>query len=213
MAITDTHTDDLFDALAGDEPDYDTEPDTPPGVDAAKDQAGKWLWHLARLDREKADVVARARAERDRINAWESRRLEQLDGQRSWFERGLEQITRMLRSIDPKKASWQLPAGKLKSTAQQPVWDIDDEPFLAWADDHRPELVNQPDPPAPKPAKGEAKKVLVVPGLDTALPGQVLAAVDPVTGQPVPGVTVTVRDRRYDAVPNTEEHDEESADV
>lgn len=182
-------------ALADDaDVDFDTEPAPP----LDHDQASRWLRHVCRLDREEREVSALAAAERQRIAAWEDARVERIRRERAWFERSLEQYQRAA-VAGGGALTLQLPNGTLKLHAQQPTWEYADEPaFLAWAEEHHPELVRRPDPPPPAPDRNAVKKALNVAGIKDAAPNSALLAVDPDTGEAVPGLIVKTRDRKFD---------------
>lgn len=179
MAISDIY-DDLDAAVAGDEPDYDTEPETPDD----QDHANRLLRRYARVLREVDAVNEVYDAEIERIEVRRRHRLDILDGQKAWLAQALEMYHRARLADDPNAKSIELPNGTLKSRRQQPEWTFDPDVFVAWAAEHHPDLVRVPAPPAPAPDKVAAKKALSV--ADGT-------AVDPSSGEVVPGVTVEER--------------------
>lgn len=172
---------DLTEYLAGPDPDYDTDPEAP--LDA--DEANTRLRRLARIRAEIEAVEDQARTQIEQINAWAEHRYEVLHNRARWEREGLEMWHRAVLADDPSRKTISLPCGTLKARAQQPVWEFDDEAFIAWAAEHAPELVRVPEP---KPAvdKTAAKKALIP---DATGLGLVVTA----EGEVVPGVTVTPR--------------------
>lgn len=193
-----THID-LDEYLAGPDPDYTA--DVEPPQDA--DQANTRLRRLARIRADIAQVEETAARQIDQINAWAERRYEVLHNRARWEQEGLEMWHRAVLAEDPSRKTISLPCGTLKSRVQQPVWEFDDEAFIAWALDQNrhPELVRIPEP---KPAvdKAAAKKALHLPPLTA---GESCVPIDEDTGEMVPGVTVTVRPPSFTVV--TEEVD------
>lgn len=184
---------DLDEYLMGDEPDFDGPPEPPQDADRADEQ----LRRLAKVRAEMAQIGAHAQAQIERINEWHARRVEVLAGRERWLAEGLEMWHRAVLADDPSRKTISLPCGTLKSRSQQPVWEFDDEAFIAWASEHAPELVRIPEP---KPAvdKNAAKKALF------ALPeggGEVITE----AGEVVPGAEVTFRGPSFSVV--TEEVD------
>jgi len=174
---------DLDEFLAGPEPDFDTE--VAPPADA--DEADRRLRRLAKVRAEMVQIGEHAQAQIERINEWHARRVEVLAKRERWLEEGLEMWHRAVLADDPSRKTISLPCGTLKSRVQQPVWEFDDEAFIAWAREHAPELVRVPEP-KPHVDKAAAKKTLRFeeqPGFDPT--------VFTAEGEVVPGVTVQIR--------------------
>lgn len=185
MTIAEEHHD-LIDDLAGPDPDYDVDEPADPGD---VDGVNRALRRYARLQVERDAVVTVHQAEIDRIQARLDDRLQVIDKAIAWEAEGLQMYHRARLADDAAAKTIHLPNGTLKARAQQPAFEYDDDKFLAWAQEHRPDLVRIPEP-KPAPDKTAVKKALAVPALDE---GETAAAVDPETGEQVPGVTVTVR--------------------
>lgn len=172
---------DLNEFMMGDEPDFDAPPEPPQDAERADMQ----LRRLAKVRAEMAQIGEHARAQIARIDEWHARRVEVLANRERWLVEGLEMWHRAVLADDPSRKSISLPCGTLKSRVQQPVWEFDDEVFIAWAVEHAPSLVRIPEP-KPQVDKAAAKKELIADaaGLDLVVTSD---------GEMVPGVTVTVR--------------------
>lgn len=181
---------DLAEFLAGPDPDYTADPEPPQDAD----EANRRLRRLARIRADIAQVEETAARQIDQINAWAERRYEVLHGRARWEQEGLEMWHRAVLAEDPSRKTISLPCGTLKSRVQQPVWEFDDEVFIAWAFDEQnaPELVRVPEP-KPQVDKAAAKKALL------ALPeggGEVITE----AGEVVPGAEVTFRGPSFTVV-------------
>lgn len=192
---------DLDEYLAGDEPDYTADVEAPQDAD----EVDRRLRRLAKVRAEMAQIGEHAQAQIDRINEWHARRVEVLAGKERWLEEGLEMWHRAVLAEDPSRKTISLPCGTLKARVQQPVWEFDDETFIAWAEVHAPGLVRVPEP---RPAVDrKAAKV----ALDDNVQDDetvVWCTVDEDTGEvlagTVPGVTVTVRPPSFTVVTEQE---------
>lgn len=187
---------DLDEYLAGDEPDYDADVEAPQDAD----EVDRRLRRLSKVRAEMAQIGEHAQAQIVRINEWHARRVEVLAGKERWLEEGLEMWHRAVLSEDSSRKTISLPCGTLKSRVQQPVWEFDDETFIAWAAEHAPSLVRIPEP---KPAidRNAAKKTLHLPPLTE---GESCRPIDEDTGEMVPGVAVTVRPPSFTVVTEQE---------
>lgn len=181
----------------GDTPDFGAEPVPAESLD----QANRWLRAIARLDREADGIRGAADTERKRVEAWELQRLAPLQERRAWLVRSCELLTAALWARDPKTVTYNVPNGKLFSRKNQPEWVIEDDAvFVEWAQSKRPDLVNQPDPPAAKPDRNAIKKAFA-----DVIPKQASAgdefAVTMTEGDgtvvPVPGVRVVIPERSW----------------
>jgi hypothetical protein len=137
----------------------------------------------------------------------------------AWFEEETAAIDRELQTLefilrgwllariaeDPKgPKSTKLPSGTLSSSkGSLSVEVVDQEAFLAWAKEHRPEWVETPQPPPPpppRPAKAEIKKSLTADLPEDAFedPGaydvEVTVDEDP---EPIPGIALVRGERTF----------------
>lgn len=199
MAITDLHHD-LDEHLAGPDPDWlDTDEPVIPAAD--KTQADRWLRKLAHLQADADEIDALYRAQLDQLNAWRDERLRVIGNAQARLEQSLAMFHAAALDLDPKAKTLSLPAGTLKARAQQPEWRyVNEAAFLEWAAANRPELVRRPEPVTPPPAvdRTAVKKVLR-PAVDG--PGG-SPAIDPESGEVVPGVEVEHRAPKFTAEPN-----------
>lgn len=183
---------DLDEYLAGDEPDYTADVEAPQDAD----EVDRRLRRLAKVRAEMAQIGEHAQAQIVRINEWHARRVEVLAGKERWLEEGLEMWHRAVLSEDPSRKTISLPCGTLKSRVQQPVWEFDDDEFIAWAQEHAPDLVRIPEP-KPQVDKAAAKKALTPAPNVSTLDGQAALTSE---GELVPGVTVSVRPPSFTVV-------------
>lgn len=175
---------DLDDAMNGPDPDYTTEP--VPLDDA--EQANRALGRVARARRALAKDHDMWEAQRSQLDDWFARRKEIHENAEAWNLRQLEGWHRALLDQDPTRKSVDLPNGVLKSVAGQAKWEFDTATFVPWAmsTEGFEDLVRV----TYAPEKAAAKKALDVQGEK---------AVDPATGEVVPGVTVQPGERSFTA--------------
>ena len=149
---------DFEDALAGDQPDFESKPTAPLDLD----QATQWVAQVARARRLRDEYEEAHRAAVARLNARLDERVEALNQQEEWYAEALEMFHRTAIAVDDKALTIPTPAGTLKSTKTQPVWEFYDEAaFTAWALENLPEVIAPlPEPPEPKVAKNAVKKAL-----------------------------------------------------
>ena len=153
-----------------------------------KEQALWALRKIASIERARKEAQDAARAEIERISQWLQDEELRANQARKYLDYLLEQYHRAQLDDNPKLKTIKLPHGELQLRAQSPEFVKEEEVLLDWAKSNRPEFVTQPPPPDPKLSWAELKKVLkVVNGM----------AVDPDTGEAVPGVTVTERPLKF----------------
>jgi hypothetical protein len=173
---------DLDELLAGDDPDWDTDPQPP--VDA--DQADRWLRRLRILNEQEDADTELANTQRARIDLWLSLQNESRAKTRAWLEASLIlHHEAYLRTAGPKAAKTiHLPNGDLIARAQQPEWRYTDEAaFIGWAEtNNRDEFLTRP---APVPDRNAVKRMLAPPApvLESLTVGDPLDVLD---AQPCP---------------------------
>ncbi|HKO85629.1 MAG TPA: hypothetical protein VJ140_13975 [Actinomycetota bacterium] len=169
--------------------------------DGLQDQhvANAILRRLGRRERELAMVEEIYRAELERLEAWaEGRRCD--IGQASakdaawltnWHRAQLGEHRTGPLTIN-------LPAGRLRATANRAQVRIDDEAaFLAWAEENAPDLVRRPEPKPVQPAPDRAallKKVTALKIPKTTAAGTIFDL--------VPGVVAVAQGDRFVAEPD-----------
>ncbi|HEY7822759.1 MAG TPA: host-nuclease inhibitor Gam family protein [Acidimicrobiia bacterium] len=116
-----------------------------------------------------------AEAERLRIDSWLERTNAALEGRMDYFERHLEAFALSRRADGQKSIS--LPDGDIKTRTNSPTFAVDKGVFLEWAQDQkREDLIRV----SLAPDLTAIKKTLVPDGM---------GAVDPATGEVVPGLS------------------------
>lgn len=118
----------LEDWLAGDEPDWDSEPEAPP--DATR--ANGMLHRLRTIRRLRAAERVVAEEQIKQVVAWQAEREGGWLRKEEWLEQALTNYHKAVLVLDPKRLSINLPAGVLASRKGQPDWTIDDEKVLPW---------------------------------------------------------------------------------
>lgn len=147
-------------------------------------EANGHLRAIARIRRERAIHETVFRAEIERITAVYRRKADQLKAQEAWHTTPVEQLHAALLARDDRRRTVVLPHGTLKSrSAKKHRFDVvDDEAFIAWAEDNAADLLRR----TPKPdmsAIASSDDVTTVPCTDGGL--LVLAAA---TGEVIPGL-------------------------
>ena len=131
------------------------------------------------------------------IREWLATEEKRLGQSAAFFEFLLEQYHRTVVGEDPKRLSVKLPHGVLESRKKADVWDFDETVFLAWAETHAVDLVKVADPTIDK---AQAKKSLVMSSTPDASGRH--TCIDPLSGEVVPGVFVTVGERGFTPKPD-----------
>lgn len=172
-----TAWEDYTDAILGDEPDYEEDPDSLPPED--REAVNRSLGRLAHVRREMAVDANIAETQIGQIRTWRDRRLETHRTAERWHEDQLARYHEAVLRVDGRAKTISLPFGRLEARAGQPNVTVD-ETFTVWAASERPELV----------------RVKVEPDR-TAIRQAVVKE-----GEALPGVTVTPTDITFRARTN-----------
>jgi hypothetical protein len=131
------------------------------------------------------EEITRLQAQIAELQAQKAKVEAQWDNRAAWYRSSLEVWARQQNEADPKLKTINLPYGSLKVRAQQPEWTYDDAALLAYLQANRPELVRT----KVEPNKVDLKKAVQVNGAH---------ALDPQTGEIIPGVTITERPPKFE---------------
>jgi hypothetical protein len=171
-------------------------------IDAGEEPHERWKasgretadWAMRKLGKlrlDTAEIAMVADKEIATIKAWKERASLVNERRQAYFEGVLTEWLCSLQQDDPKRLSISLPSGTIKSRKGSVVIDIDDEDeFVEWCRDNYPDLVED----VPHIDKAAAKKLLR--GKVTDDPRR-YPAVDPETGEVVPGAVIIRHARSY----------------
>lgn len=125
---------DLLDDLDRYVGDFDGGEEHAPTMD--RDRANRILRRIRWRERERGQVVAVARAERDRIDAWERDRLETIDNDIAAAGRVLDGFMRAVGARENMR-TLKLPNGELRLRPPSTRVNVEDaDAFLVWAQEH-----------------------------------------------------------------------------
>lgn len=142
------------------------------------DQLNWALRKLAAIRAKENEVKKLAEAERERINQWEQRELAGLERSKQFFEALIQEYAAEQRKNDPKWKSTSTPYGKIGYRKQPAKWGYNDEELLNYLKAAgRHEFIRVKE----EVNKADLKKALIV---------KEGRAIDPETGEVVPGITV-----------------------
>lgn len=157
--------------------------------------AAEWACRkLAQVQQQIADADSQAATEIRRINDWREHEQRHLAPARDFFESLLIDWHRRLCDAELAEAgSWdkvrhktrRLPSGEVSARLAPDSWAATDEPaFIAWAKTEWPGLV-------------KTKESANIAQAKTVLRAESTTAIDPLTGELVPGITVTPGEVHY----------------
>lgn len=169
--------------------DIDGEPADAPSFLYGEEDADRHLRHLLAVKRRMDKVKRLVAVERARLDTYEAEQLLPLTTTKERLELDLAQYHRAVMARDGRKTI-ELPNGVLRARAQQPRYEFDPEQFIPWAQENAAEMVRYPDPPAPEVNVNAVKGAV-------AIQDDRDYAVDNVTGERIPGLTVTFRDPKH----------------
>jgi hypothetical protein len=96
------------------------------------EEKANWaLRKLRKIEEQRAEDIALAEAEIEKINAWADQVHEKSDREMQFFQGLLMQYAQKRRKVDPKFKSLKLPNGKIRFKKQQDKWEYDDEKLVA----------------------------------------------------------------------------------
>ncbi len=156
-----------------------------------QDQANWACRKLARIESKRAEIKATAEREIARIQEWAMSETQRLDEEAEFFTALLDAYHRRVIADDPKAKTITLPYGVLKLRAQQPEYIRDDRQLLPWVEANKPDCVRVKKETDWARLKSELQFVP-----DPERP-HILVAVDPATGERVPGVEALERPDKF----------------
>lgn len=145
-----------------------------------KDQAEWCLRQISRLKAKQSEIEELAKAEIEKINAWKEKETSTINSSIAFFEGLLKDFHRRILEEDPKAKTIRFPSGSLEARKMPPEYRRDEEKLLPWVEQNRPDFVI-------------VKKSVDWANLKKELSFSNGAAVDPVTGEVVPGVEIVER--------------------
>lgn len=148
------------------------------------EKANWCLLKLAKIRREQHEAQQLAQGQIERIQTWLGEQNAKADKEAERFEEMLRSYHQRELDANPKAKTISLPHGVLKARLGQPRFEIMADTFLTWAKENRPELIRTKE----EPKKDELKKLAVV---------NAGKAIDPDTGEAIPGVTVLPAEVKY----------------
>jgi hypothetical protein len=165
--------------------DLDNQPDQPDHFRIDDDEMAAWAMRkLRRLRKRQASNAAIAQTEAERITEWLRTVNKPLEDNAHYFE-GLLTDYAIRQRFDDDRKTISLPAGKVSTRTVPPKWEVDAEPFLAWARVNAPTLIR-----VKEEADVKALKESVIPAFAQ---GDQHTAVDE-NGEVIPGVLIRTTD-------------------
>lgn len=149
------------------------------------DMANWALRKIRALTTKVMDAKNLAQAEIDRIKEWEEAEVADANESIKFFHGLLEEWHRKQLLNDPKQKTIKLPYGQLQMRAQQPEYIRDEAKLRPWLEQNMPQFLV---PQAPKLDWASLKKSIIDAG-DIAL--------DPETGEHIPGIQVEQREPKF----------------
>lgn len=139
-AILDDLYDYMNDPIDGQNAGQEEETGNPFSIDN-QEQAAWAIRKIRLIEKRRAEVIATAEAEANKIKLWVKAQEERADRERSYFDHLLREYMDRLREEDPKLKTLSLPGGKLQVRKQQPEYTYNDETLLPWAKENLPDAV------------------------------------------------------------------------
>lgn len=162
------------------------------------ERANRVMWRIGQLHQQRAGIKRTANVERAAIDVWEAAETGRIDKALAFLGSLAARYHQRLLAKDKRRRTVNLPTGTLKVRKSRDTWAYHDEAqFLAWAAEHRPELVRT----KTEPEKADAKKALRL-AVDKPQPGDEVNVIDPKTGEVVPGLTVIYGHDEHSVAPH-----------
>lgn len=170
----------MLSVLGGDEPEWTAPPRPAPDERAAS----AMLYRYRRLVTEHDRVAAAYDDEIRRLEQAKADHLDELNAKKAWLSQSLRLWHAARLAEDASRKTIRLPAGTLKSSKAQQLWDFGDG-FLEWAQANLPDAVTVPEP-KPVLSRTAAKHGLA----DRMAVIDDGSVVDTSTGEVIPGLFV-----------------------
>ena len=165
--------------------DLDNQTERPEHFRIDDDEMAAWAMRkLRRLRKRQSANIDIAQGEVDRIDEWLRTVNKPLEDNATYFEGLLTDYAIRQRFEDDRKTI-SLPAGKVSTRTVPPKWEVDAEPFLAWARVNAPTLIR-----IKEEADLKAVKESVIPAFAQ---GDQHSAVDD-NGEVIPGILIRTND-------------------
>lgn len=143
------------------------------------------LRKIAAIERARKEAQEAAQAEICRMQDWLAGEEKRADQAREYLDQLLEEYHRKQLEENPKAKTIKLPHGELRFRAQQPEFYRDENTIKAWAKENRPDVLIPQDPKLDW--TGLKKVIRIVDG----------KALDPNTGEIIPGITIVERQPKF----------------
>jgi len=145
-----------------------------------KEQAEWCLRQISRLTKEQEEIEATAKAEIEKITAWQNNQTGAIRKSISFFEYLLIEFHQQTLKENKDAKTIKLPSGRLSARKTQPEFIRDEKKMLPWVEKNRPGFI-------------KIKTAIDWAGLKEVLKYEKGKGIDPDTGEVVPGLTVVDR--------------------
>ena len=139
-ALLDELYDYMNDDLDGQRVGQEEESGKPFSIES-QEQAAWAIRKIKLIEKRRAEVIATAEAEANKIKEWVAAQDDKADRERAYFDSLLRDYMWRLREEDPKIKTLSLPGGKLQLRNQQQEYTYNEDQLTAWAKENLPEAV------------------------------------------------------------------------